>query len=136
MESFRQWQELRHMERPLIILIGGTTGVGKSTLATQVAHRLGITRVASTDMVRQVMRAFFSADLMPAIHYSSFDAAAPCACRWPRQTDLSKVGFIEQTKGVSRGHRGARRARRGRGAEHGDRGRAHRARVPRPRPLA
>ena len=111
MERFRQWQELRQLERPLIILIGGTTGVGKSTLATQLAHRLGIMRVASTDMVRQVMRAFFSAELMPAIHYSSFDAADAVRCRWPSETDLSKVGFIEQTRGRDRGHRGARRAR-------------------------
>jgi 2-phosphoglycerate kinase len=103
MESFRQWQELRHMERPLIILIGGTTGVGKSTLATQVAHRLGITRVASTDMVRQVMRAFFSADLMPAIHYSSFDAADAVRVPVAKSADLSKVGFIEQTESVTVG---------------------------------
>ncbi len=38
----------------------GATGVGKSTIATQLAHRLGIVRIISTDAVRQVMRAFFS----------------------------------------------------------------------------
>ena len=44
-----------------LVLVGGATGTGKSTVATEVAHRLGITRVTSTDVVRQTMRAFFSA---------------------------------------------------------------------------
>jgi len=102
-DRYRQQQSLRRMEVPLVILIGGTTGVGKSTLATEVAHRLGITRVASTDMVRQVMRAFFSIDLMPAIHYSSFEAAESIRVPLPRETDLSRAGFIEQTKAVAVG---------------------------------
>ena len=102
-ERFRQWQKLRRLETPLIILIGGATGVGKSTLATQLAHRLGITRVIGTDMVRQTMRAFFAPELMPAIHTSSFDAASAVRVPVPRETDLSKMGFIEQTKAVSVG---------------------------------
>ena len=102
-ERFRQWQKLRRLETPLIILIGGATGVGKSTLATQLAHRLGITRLIGTDMVRQTMRAFFAPELMPAIHTSSFDAASAVRVPVPRETDLSKMGFIEQTKAVSVG---------------------------------
>ncbi len=77
--------------------------MGKSTLATQLAHRLGITRLIGTDMVRQTMRAFFAPELMPAIHTSSFDAAAAVRVPVPRETDLSKMGFIEQTKAVSVG---------------------------------
>jgi len=73
---FREWQRLDRLEAPLIVLIGGTTGVGKSTLATMLAHRLGITRVIATDVIRQVLRAFFSQDFMPAVHYSAFEAAA------------------------------------------------------------
>ena len=101
--GYRQWRLLRRMEVPLVILIGGATGVGKSTLATEVAHRLGITRVASTDMIRQVMRAFFSIDLMPAIHYSSFEAGESVRVPLPRGTDLSRAGFIEQTETVAVG---------------------------------
>ena len=39
MTRLDRWRRLRSLERPLIILIGGTTGVGKSTLAAQLAHR-------------------------------------------------------------------------------------------------
>lgn len=100
---FRQWQELAQLERPLVILIGGATGVGKSTLATQMAHRLGITRVASTDTVRQVMRAFFAADLMPEVHCSSFDARGAVRIPLPKSADLYRAGFIEQVKSVAVG---------------------------------
>jgi len=100
MERLQRWRRVRTLERPLIILIGGTTGVGKSTLANQLAHRLGIVRVASTDMIRQVMRAFFSRDLMPAIHYSSFDCAAAVPTPVPEGVDLTLAGFIEQVRAV------------------------------------
>ena len=59
--------------KPVIVLIGGATGTGKSTVATEVAHRLGINRVTSTDVVRQTLRAFFGPDEKPSIHRSSFD---------------------------------------------------------------
>jgi 2-phosphoglycerate kinase len=71
---FRHWRRLDRLERPLVVLIGGTTGVGKSTLATMLAARLGITRVIATDVVRQVLRAFFTHEAMPSVHHSAFEA--------------------------------------------------------------
>jgi 2-phosphoglycerate kinase len=38
------------------VLIGGGAGTGKSTLAWQLATRLGVRNVVSTDMVREVLR--------------------------------------------------------------------------------
>ena len=69
-----RFRDLQELDLPIILLVGGATGTGKSTVATEAAHRLGITRVTSTDFVRQTMRAFFSMDFMPSIHYSSFEA--------------------------------------------------------------
>ena len=71
---FRDWRRLDHLERPLVVLIGGTTGVGKSTLATMLAGRLGITRLIATDVIRQVLRAFFTHEAMPSVHHSAFEA--------------------------------------------------------------
>ena len=59
-DRYRAWQQVLRRERPLILMIGGATGTGKSTLATELAYRLGISRITSTDVVRQVMRAFFA----------------------------------------------------------------------------
>jgi 2-phosphoglycerate kinase len=79
------------MTKPVILLIGGATGTGKSTVATEVAHRLGINRVTSTDIVRQTLRAFFAPAYMPSIHRSSFDTG-------PNQSLVD--AFLEQTKNV------------------------------------
>ena len=99
-ERYRRWRQLGELEKPIIILIGGATGVGKSTLATQVAHRLGITRLTSSDLIRQVMRAFFSAELMPAIHYSSFDAGKVVKAAEAKGIDRDITGYVEQVEKV------------------------------------
>jgi 2-phosphoglycerate kinase len=68
------WRRLDRLDRPLVVLIGGTTGVGKSTLATMLAARLGVNRVIATDVIRQVLRAFFTIEAMPTVHHSAFEA--------------------------------------------------------------
>ena len=97
--GLRRYRILQELDLPLILLIGGATGTGKSTVTTEVAHRLGITRVASTDFVRQTMRAFFSVDFMPSIHHSSFEAAAAVATP-DEAKDPTLVGFNDQTRNV------------------------------------
>jgi 2-phosphoglycerate kinase len=91
-------EALGRLELPLVVLVGGATGTGKSSIATEVAHRLGITRVTSTDVVRQTMRAFFSREFMPAIHFSSFEAGA--AIEPEPGEDPNLRGFLEQTRNV------------------------------------
>jgi 2-phosphoglycerate kinase len=90
---------LKSLGVPLIVLVGGTTGTGKSTLATEIAYRLGITRVTSTDFVRQTMRAFFSHDFMPSIHYSSFDAGSAFSSG-DDTADPMLAGFLDQCRNV------------------------------------
>lgn len=99
---FRQWRRLDHLHRPLILMICGATGVGKSTLATMLAHRLGVTRVTATDMVRQVLRAFFSNQFMPAVHHSSFDADHGVRINTTSRDPLI-TGFERQVEQVSVG---------------------------------
>ena len=96
----RRFQALRELDVPLVLLVGGATGTGKSTVATEVAHRLGITRVTSTDTVRQTMRAFFSQKFMPSIHYSSFEAAPAVRAHEGEEADPALLGFKEQTRNV------------------------------------
>ncbi len=100
---YRRLVEISQRERPLIVLIGGTTGVGKSTIATEVAHRLGITRVVGTDSIREVMRGIFSQELMPAIYESSFDAWRGLRVPVPHGASPVIVGFREQAAVVATG---------------------------------
>jgi 2-phosphoglycerate kinase len=60
--------------RPLVLLIGGAPGTGKSAVATELAHRLEIARTQSTDLLREVMRMMIPERLVPVLHKSSYDA--------------------------------------------------------------
>ncbi|MGH2572013.1 MAG: 2-phosphoglycerate kinase [Actinomycetota bacterium] len=101
--NFLKWREIGSLNLPLVIMIGGATGVGKSTIATQLAVRLGIIRVVATDAIREVMRALFTSELMPTLYKSSFDADSALREPPPRPVDRVIVGFREQTAAVSVG---------------------------------
>ena len=73
-ERFLVWRRYQDPDKPVILLLGGATGAGKTALAQEVAHRLGIAGLVSTDSIRQIMRIMLSKDLVPAIHASSYDA--------------------------------------------------------------
>lgn len=68
------WRNFVNSGKPIIFLIGGTAGCGKSTVATMLANRLDIVRTQSTDMLREVMRIMMPEQLVPALHTSSFTA--------------------------------------------------------------
>lgn len=67
-----KWRILRESSEPVVVLIGGATGVGTSTLAADVARRLNIQSVIGTDSIREVLRRAISPDLLPMLHKSSY----------------------------------------------------------------
>ena len=73
-DNYTAWHYFLKSGQPLIIMIGGTAGVGKSTLSAEIATRFNITRYQSTDMLREVMRTMVAVQLMPELHESSFNA--------------------------------------------------------------
>ncbi|PVV23947.1 MAG: hypothetical protein B6D74_06595 [gamma proteobacterium symbiont of Ctena orbiculata] len=98
------WVDYTHTQRPLILLIGGTTGCGKSTIATEVAHRLNIIRTQSTDMLREVMRMMVPIKLLPELHTSSFNAwrKIPGSSESKESPEERMIhGYIHQAKLVS-----------------------------------
>jgi 2-phosphoglycerate kinase len=72
--KYKNWRSLRTSKKPLIILIGGASGVGTSSMAFELANRLRLKNLIGTDMIREVMRKIISNELSPVIHKSSFDA--------------------------------------------------------------
>jgi 2-phosphoglycerate kinase len=102
-EAYLKWQSVAELNIPLIILIGGATGVGKSTIATQLATRLGITRVVSTDAVREVLRSSFTKEMFPTLYESSFNADKAVRQPIPHSGDRLIIGFREQAAAVSVG---------------------------------
>jgi 2-phosphoglycerate kinase len=102
-DLYAKWHTVRRLATPLVILVGGATGAGKSTIATMLAARLGITRVIPTDAIREVMRAMFSDELLPTLHSSSFDTSTVMRHPVPRDTDPVIAGFREQASAVAVG---------------------------------
>lgn len=60
----------------VIVLLAGTSGTGKSTLASLLGTRLGISTVLSTDSVRHVMRNFLKEENNPTLFCSTYEAGA------------------------------------------------------------
>ena len=100
--KYNNWRSLRASKKPLIILIGGSSGAGTSTMAFELANRLRLKNLISTDMIREVMRKIVSKDLSPVIHKSSFDAHE--AIRTPSiRMDPAVEGFISHVDVVNVG---------------------------------
>jgi 2-phosphoglycerate kinase len=98
-----KWRILRESTEPVVVLIGGATGVGTSTLAADVARRLNIQSVIGTDAVREVLRRAISPDLLPVLHKSSFDIR-PEDIRVPVGDDeMVLFGYRAQASQVSVG---------------------------------
>ncbi|MCB1858437.1 MAG: hypothetical protein KDI63_09205 [Gammaproteobacteria bacterium] len=98
------WVDFTHSGRPLILLIGGTTGCGKSTVATEVAHHLGVVRTQSTDMLREVMRMMIPSRLLPVLHTSAFDAWTAMPSKFAAlgsEEDLIADGYRSQMELLS-----------------------------------
>lgn len=98
---YRVTRQLPYLEKPLVIMIGGVAGTGKSTLSIRLAHSLDITRIIGTDTVREIMRNMVSKELVPTLHESSFDVDN--AVNAPFVDDPLVYGFNQQVGVVSTG---------------------------------
>ncbi len=72
--QYRAWSRFRRSGLPMIVLVGGCTGTGKSTVAAELALRLDIGRIQSTDILRDVVRLFVPQRSAPELHVSSYEA--------------------------------------------------------------
>ena len=98
-----KWRILRESTEPIVVLIGGATGVGTSTLAADVARRLNIQSVIGTDSIREVLRRAISPDLLPILHKSSYEIKREDLRVPVEETETVLFGFRQQAAQVAVG---------------------------------
>lgn len=86
--------------KPMVILLGGVTGIGKSTLAQMLATRMQVKSLMGTDLIREVLRVTISEDLMPSLHTSSYIAYKKLDTSFLPAISQTLVGFEEQARAV------------------------------------
>ncbi len=106
-EDYERWVRFSHSGKPMVILIGGTTGSGKSSVSAEIAHRLDIVRTQSTDMLREIMRLLVPERLIPTLHTSSFEASSglPMAGEMASSEEMIQ-GYLTQSSQVAVGIEG------------------------------
>ena len=102
-ERYRLWRSWGESGKPLIVLIGGASGVGKTSLAINLASMLDIPRVVATDDIRQIMRLMLAPELMPSLHTSSYATEPPDS--EVAVLDPVVTGFREQSQTICVGVR-------------------------------
>ena len=100
------WKQIRRSKDPLIILIGGASGIGTSSISFEIANKLGIKNMLSTDMIREVMRKMVSKELCPTLFESSYTAEEALKTPAPPEFDKTLLGFKDHVETVNVGLNG------------------------------
>ncbi len=105
-DKYKKFRNIMQLKKPLIILLGGSTGSGKNTVSVDLARRLDITSVITTDSVREVMRTILSKKISPLVHTSSYLAKDNLWMPISKDKVGSVVAFREQALRVNAGIEG------------------------------
>ncbi len=94
-QRYSAWRRAKRTGCPIVVALGGAPGVGKSTIATRLALRLGINRVVPTDAVREVLRTVVPDTVLPELHVSTYESIAGNG-----EADMSLASFRRQAHAV------------------------------------
>ena len=88
--------------KPYVILIGSASGIGKSTIAAELAKTLNIKHLIESDFIRAVVRGIIGKEYAPALHSSSYDAYKNLRnkSRYEDYNELVSAGFDEHASYV------------------------------------
>jgi len=99
-QRYLMWRRLKDQSTPVIVLVGGGTGTGKSTIAAELGRFLGFKRATSTDSIRHIMRTLFSDEFVPSLHESSYTAHKSLSVPLPAGVDPVLFAFREQATSI------------------------------------
>lgn len=90
------------MRKPYIILIGSASGIGKSTIAAELAKQLNIKHLIESDFIRAVVRGIIGKEYAPTLHNSSYEAYKSLRnkFKYDNYNELVSAGFDEHASYV------------------------------------
>ncbi|MDO5825451.1 MAG: hypothetical protein BZ137_03840 [Methanosphaera sp. rholeuAM130] len=88
--------------KPYVILIGSASGIGKSTIASEISNKLGIKYLIESDFIREIVRGIIGNDYAPALHSSSYNAYSTIRDKsnYDDKNKLIEAGFEEHASFV------------------------------------
>ena len=88
--------------KPYVILIGSASGIGKSTIASEISNKLGIKYLIESDFIREIVRGIIGKDYAPALHSSSYNAYSTLRDKsnYDDKNKLIEAGFEEHASFV------------------------------------
>ena len=101
MKDFHVASLLMQSKVNVIVLLAGTSGTGKSTLASLLGTRLGIQTVLSSDSIRHIMRNYVEESENPILFCSTYEAGlhVPVSERGElSEAQLTLKGYKQQAK--------------------------------------
>ncbi len=99
-ESLLEYDAARRIDtslEPIVVVLEGASGTGKSMLALDMIRNIGATRIISTDSVRQILRSIISYDDHPELFCHTYQAHEKRQSG-PKLLDPTVRGYLAQVE--------------------------------------
>jgi hypothetical protein len=98
-EDFKVACDFHEKNIPIIVLLGGTSGCGKSSISSILGTKLGITKILSTDSIRHMLRSFIKEEENPVVFASTYYAYEKLKSD-KTGSELVLEGYIKQCEAI------------------------------------
>jgi len=99
-EKFNQNREDGNFQTPLVILIGGAIGTGKSTFANQITAKIRHITVVPTGIIRSICQSLLSREDFPELYPHTYELVSKTSDTLDRELTISK--FLKQAQIVQK----------------------------------
>ena len=95
--DYKNARAMGKINEPIILILGGASGTGKSMITTAMAYRLTSTRIMGTDTLRQVLRAQMNKSQVPELYCHTYQAYKYLKNLDPNEDPIVQ-GYVAQSK--------------------------------------
>ena len=103
-QHYNKLWEKSQLSLPVVVMIGGYAGTGKSTLAKIISRYLNYLNIIPTGILRALVKDYISAQDNPALYYHTYDLhqLIPQKFKGKADREITRL-FFKQVKPLSRG---------------------------------